>query len=378
MILITHTTNLYNRWGILLAVVLFGWGCTKNDINNTGIFISDPDLTGNNIRNMSVDQNGGSYRLTASASILAEADIPLSFEVDTALVDAYNQKWGTAYKPLPPRFYSLSSTTSVIRKGSSISDSVNILVKPLDNSVSDGDLFMIPVTVNPRAGNISAIAASRVAYVIINRVLINPALDVSRISNLAFDIPDPIKNLTAFTAEFRVKVTNSFYNNMTLFSAYPSEIYSRFGDVVIKPNQLQIKYAGIQPASLTEFTSNRWYHIAYVLDGAAGTFKIYVDGRLDATTPTPGNVSFNLESMFFGGSGRHPMHVQELRFWTKARTQAEIAGSFCAVNPAAPGLYGYWKFNDGQGNTVADATTKGHTGRFTGTNAWVQGIRCPE
>lgn len=373
----TYTTKLYNCWGYILLALLFCWSCTKTDKDHTGIFISDPNLTGNNVRNMSIDQNGGSYRLTASSSIVAEADIPLRFAVDTTLVNAYNQQWGTDYKPLPSRFYSLSTSTSIIRKGASLSDSINLLVTPLDNTVSDGDLFMVPVTVTPGSGTMPAITASRVAYVVINRVLINAALDLSRTSSITFDVPDPIKNLTAFTTEFRVKVTGSFRNNMALFYAYPSEIYSRFGDVVIKPNQLQIKYAGIQPASLTEFTSNRWYHIAYVFDGVAGTFKIYVDGRLDATTPVPGNVNFNLESMGFGGGGL-PMQVQELRFWTRARTQAEIAGSMCAINPAAPGLYGYWKFNEGQGNTVADATNKGHNGKFTGANAWVTGIRCPE
>lgn len=370
-------TILYNRFYITLFVLLLGAGCTKTDKQDTGIFISDPNLTGNNIRNMSIDQNGGSYRLTASASVLATTDIPLVFDVDTSFVNAYNQQWGTDYKPLPARFYTLSSSTSVIRKGTNISDSVNLLVKPLDNSVSDGDLFMVPVTVNPASGDIPAISASRVAYIVMNRVLINPALDLSRTSNVTFSVPNPIKNLTAFTTEFRVKVTGNFRNNMALFYAYPSEIYSRFGDVVIKPNQLQVKYAGIQPASMTEFSSNRWYHIAYVFDGVSGTFKMYVDGRLDATTPVPGTVSFNLESMGFGGGGL-PMQVQELRFWTRARTQAEIAGSMCAVNPAAPGLYGYWKFNEGQGNTVADVTNKGHNGTFTGTNAWVTGIRCPE
>jgi hypothetical protein len=30
------------------------------------------------------------------------------------------------------------------------------------------------------------------------------------------------------------------------------------------------------------------------------------------------------------------------------------------------------------GNSVADITGHGHTGTFTGANAWISGVRCPE
>jgi hypothetical protein len=163
---------------------------------------------------------------------------------------------------------------------------------------------------------------------------------------------------------------------MPLFSAYPSEIYSRFGDVVIDPNQLQVKFAGVQPASSFHFQSNQWYHIAYVFDGSANSFKIYVDGNLDASSSAPANTNFNINTMSFGV--KSSVQVQELRFWTIVRNQQEIANNICAVNPKSNGLYGYWKFDEGQGNTIKDATGNGHDGTFTSTqNPWISGVRCP-
>lgn len=362
---------------LLTAPTTVFWGCKKYDIQDKGIYFTDIAGTGAVLKALTADDKGGSLNISASASRLVGSDVNIAFKVDTSLIDSYNKKNGTKYKPLPDRFFRLSATNAVIHAGSSNSDAVQIDVAPFDNTVIEGEQYMIPVKIADLTGDIPLLQASSVLYVAIARVIVNPALNLASTSNVTFAVPDPIVDLAEFTAEFRVRVTGTFRNNMALFYAYPSEIYSRFGDVVIQPNQLQVKYNGVQPASITGFASNKWYHIAYVFDGKANTFKIYVDGRLDVTTAAPANTRFNLSSMGFGGGGL-PMQVQELRFWTRALPQKEIQDGQCAVNPSSQGLYGYWKFNEGAGNSVADITGHGHTGTFTGSNAWVPGIRCPE
>lgn len=366
--------RLVYRGFLYMLVIGALFSCRKN-LGNKGIFITDPQRTGAIVQSLTVDNTGGVLSITASSSHVANSAITIGFEADTSLVKKYNTTNGTNYKALPNRFFSLSANNAVMNAGATVSEAVTLQVSPFDASLNDGDLYMIPVKIGNVTGDMPVIEASRVVYVIINRVLINAALDMSSTSGISFAIPDPLTALTQFTVEMRVKVTGVFRNNMALFSAYPSEIYSRFGDVVIKPNQLQIKYAGVQPASTTEFSANRWYHIAYVFDGIANSFKIYVDGRLDGSTTAPANTKFDLQWMGFGVG---PLQLQELRFWTKALNGVEIANGMCAVNPQSAGLYGYWKFNEGSGNTVADATGKGHKGTIGGTAKWVQGIRCPE
>lgn len=353
-----------------LILVLF-FACKKNNVENRGLFITNAAESVQGF--VSVDDMGGSISLTSSSSAVTPENIEISYVSDTNVVADYNKKHNTKYKPLPERFYSLSANTAVIPAGASVSNAIKITVSPLDATIKDGDLYMIPIAIKDASSGIPVIDASKVFYIVINRVLINPALDAGS-TGVTFAIPDPIKDLTQFTVEMRVRVTTAFKNNMALFYAGSSEIYSRFGDVVIKPNQLQVKYAGIQPASTTEFLTNKWYHIAYVFDGTANSFKIYVNGKPDGTTSAPANTKFNLETMGFGGSAQ----VQELRFWTKVLTQAEISSGMCAVNPGSGGLYGYWKFNEGKGTTVADATGHGHTGTIGGTVKWVTGVRCPD
>ena len=41
--------------------------------------------------------------------------------------------------------------------------------------------------------------------------------------------------------EWRAKAEDLKGNNQTLIYSYPTEVYTRFGDVVIQPNQLQVK-----------------------------------------------------------------------------------------------------------------------------------------
>lgn len=363
----------YQIYILSALIVATFYSCEKGQIESRGIYITNAAQSISS--GVSVDNNGGSIDITTSASEKASSDIHISYLSDTNVVALYNQKHQTRYKALPAKFYSLSQNTATILAGTSVSTPIQIKIMPFDQTIKEGDLYMIPIQIKETSSDIPVIEASRIMYIAINRVLVNPALDALASGGYVdFAIPDPIKDLAQFTVEMRIRSTATFRNNMALFYAYPDEIYSRFGDVVIRPNQLQIKYAGVQPASVTEFATNKWYHIAYVFDGSKNSFTIYVDGKFDGRTPTPAGRKFNLNSMGFGGA----VQVQELRFWTKVLTETEIRNGMCAVNPTSSELYGYWKFNEGSGNTVADATGHGHTGTINGTPRWVTGVRCPE
>ncbi|MFD1770427.1 DUF1735 and LamG domain-containing protein [Sphingobacterium suaedae] len=362
---------------LLILLSLLHMGCQKAAVEQKGIYITRAQV--NPFVGLSVDNTGGSLTVTASASAVVDQDLSVTFRINPALVDSYNAENGTDFKALPSQLVRLSSTQAVIRKGSSISETVQVEISPLEGAVEVGTQYLVPIEVASLSSNdFPILESSKVLYAQIQQVLVNPALDLSQANGVNFAIPDPISNLKAFTVEMRVRVTKGpFRNNMTLFAAYPDEIYSRFGDVVISPDQLQIKYKGVQPASRTRFSVNQWYHIAYVFDGQANSFRIYVNGVEDAATSAPPGSTFQLNQMFFGANG-HPIQVQELRFWTQARTGVQLLNNMCAVNPQSEGLYGYWKFDAGQGSTIADVTGHGHTGTVNGTPLWVTGIRCPE
>ncbi len=109
-----------------------------------------------------------------------------------------------------------------------------------------------------------------------------------------------------------------------------------------------------------------WQHLAATYDGTAIT--IYRNGVLVATTPWSGTVSptnFILlgrwESAFNG-------LIDEVRVWNVARTQSQIQANMNVTLLPQAGLVGYWRLDEGFGQTAFDSSGKGNNGRL-GTTA---------
>ena len=70
-----------------------------------------------------------------------------------------------------------------------------------------------------------------------------------------------------------------------------------------------------------------------------------------------------------------PGSIDEVRYWTTARTEAQIQTDMRTWGPAnATGLVGYWDFNDGSGATAANRVTGAAAGSaltITGSPSWV-------
>jgi hypothetical protein len=63
------------------------------------------------------------------------------------------------------------------------------------------------------------------------------------------------------------------------------------------------------------------------------------------------------------------VQVSELRFWSVERTEAQIRDNMYGIAPTTPGLIGYWKCNEGSGNTIADATGNENDAEIFGSGA---------
>ena len=152
----------------------------------------------------------------------------------------------------------------------------------------------------------------------------------------------------------------------------------RFGDVTVKPNQLQMA-GGLTATNVSmEFATGTWYHIAAVYNGSQ--LKIYVNGGEVATKTANRTVDLTSALGFYFGysaSGRLlDGAISEARVWSKALTKAEIINGMCGIDPATPGLEGYWKFNETSGNIAYDISGKGHNATATSALVRIPNVRC--
>ncbi len=68
----------------------------------------------------------------------------------------------------------------------------------------------------------------------------------------------------------------------------------------------------------------------------------------------------------------------QVRFWSKARSQMEIANNMYNVDPTSSGLEGYWKMDEGEGNVFKDSSPHGRDAYLnnSGLNVtWEQDVR---
>lgn len=124
--------------------------------------------------------------------------------------------------------------------------------------------------------------------------------------------------------------------------------------------------------------AGEWHHIAVTFDG--NTRRYYLDGMLDATHVTPGEIGINELPLMIGAdpSGapanfKFRGSLADVRLWRTARTQAEIRANLNQLLEVRdPDLVGYWRLEGG-----ADEAFRRHTSTGNGTIVWNGGSAPP-
>jgi len=130
--------------------------------------------------------------------------------------------------------------------------------------------------------------------------------------------------------------------------------------------------------------SGQWVHVAATFHSSDGLQRLYTNGVLAVATTNNAaglpemagkTLRQSTQPIYFGRLGHFSIFnyangsMDEIRIWSKARPQAEIAGSmFCPFSGNEPNLTGYWNFD---GGTAADLTGNGHNGTLFGNAAIV-------
>lgn len=364
------------RYYLFVLITLCFINCKKDHTNKNVIYLSAAETSVTT--SLTADSTGAELAITAKAAQQVTQPVTANIVIDTSLIANYNQLTGKHYSALPQGSYELTSNNVTINAGANVSDAISLKILSTKD-FKDGFTYLLPITIKGADG-LPVLSASGTLYVIVNRVIIST---VASLTNNYFTVDfsknnDALKTMSSISYETRVMVNQFQSANPYISSIMGIEenFLLRFGDVSIQPNQLQMA-GGLTATNVPgSFSTGTWYHIAAVYNGTQ--LKIYVNGQLSATKDAVRTVDIT-SGFYFGRSANgRPLNgaISEARVWSKVLTQAEIINGMCGIDPASPGLVGYWKFNEGTGNIAHDISGNGHDATANGTVTWIPNIRC--
>lgn len=364
------------------ALLLTGCNDAEYDTLSNQAYILQTNTNANSSLKLTVGAEVATTTLNVRLSDVANVESRYRLVYDTAVVNEYNRLNETPYASLPQESFSLSSEETTIEAGASVSTPITLTVPPYSEALkASGKKYAIGFRLENTSGNASVLpSGSKIVY-ILDQVVIQPVVVLDQSHYVSQDL---VKNypLTEWTVEMNINKHILYTevgrgNNQAIFGAGPDEIYIRFGDAPIEGNRLQIKTQGTQMNSMALFNEHTWYHLAFVCTGTK--LYLYVNGQLDNSMDLPGKTtnvnSINIcsPSTYWLGNAMY----SEVRFWQRARSQAEIANNMYACDPTTPGLITYYKMNEGEGYSFRDASGNGNNAETNGQAVpeWIQDVR---
>lgn len=364
------------------ALLLTGCNDAEYDTLSNQAYILQTNTNANSSLKLTVGAEVATTTVNVRLSDVANVESRYRLVYDTAVVNEYNRLNETPYASLPQESFSLSSEETTIEAGASVSTPITLTVPPYSEALkASGKKYAIGFRLENTSGNASVLpSGSKIVY-ILDQVVIQPVVVLDQSHYVSQDL---VKNypLTEWTVEMNINKHVLYTevgrgNNQAIFGAGPDEIYIRFGDAPIEGNRMQIKTQGTQMNSLALFNEHTWYHLAFVCTGTK--LYLYVNGQLDNSMDLPGKTtnvnSINIcsPSTYWLGNAMY----SEVRFWQRARSQAEIANNMYACDPTTPGLITYYKMNEGEGYSFRDASGNGNNAETNGQAVpeWIQDVR---
>lgn len=386
----------------LCAIILMG--CKDNEDYRDVIYMSGVENSVSRLFTVDPELAASEIAFNVSSSDKMAKDMIVDLKADLSLIDSYNSRFMKNYKPLPEGSYKLSrpgieandtnkeglnlnSNQVLIKSGSSVSTPMKLSISDL-SKFEEGVTYVLPVSIVSNNLGMSILRPSATIYFVINQTIVTKAavltsnylqVDFSKNKDVS------LTALSAVTYETRIYV-----NKFQSYNPYISSVMGleenfllRFGDTSIKPNQLQIAKPGI--ASKTEFSTEKWFHIAAVFEG--GNVRMYVNGELESSGNIAGVTALDLthvygDPMFMIGRSAKGRGidgaVSEMRVWKKALSPADLINNMCYVDPTTPGLVAYWRFNGADDKKVTDLTGNGYDAMAAYTLKFMDHVRCPE
>jgi hypothetical protein len=411
--------KIYNLFIILMGIFLASSisSCSKDEdkVSLPTLEISQSESGPVAITYTDVLKSGGyTYKYTIKLDKSATTAMLCNVSTDSAsaLVEDYNIKHNTSYKLMPSSVYTLIGTDGIIKAGELESDTLSVLFKSLYGLVS-GEEYLLPIVAKPdeMCANQFGTSDKSISYISIN---IDGKLDYivglnmsSRLSSMytTLNLPNnEVVTIDGNTHTFEMMIFPYTWNSSTNYIGTwrgndlnnSNEAFS--GCEFRVTGTTGVTNTGNRQCDLTTTTSgviipaNQWSLLTVTCDGTMTgqntqvAYRMYINGvlvaskaptkRYGTTSSQKFKVGYSLTGIRFGyGSASYYFDglISEIRMWKKCLTQDEIKANLReVVSPSSTDMYGYWKINEGTGNTLKDYSGNGRDLTFpsTSTISW--------
>lgn len=293
-----------------------------------------------------LESDGGTAVVTPRLANITDRDVMIRVEYDESVVTKFNKLNGTMYKALPISAFKLinegtNRTGAIdvkINKGD-FAAQLGVVVGELDTEeFPTSQKYAIPLSITSTS-EYKLIRSQRTALLILNRPIITSVGHLNKCAirvkpTKVWDVPEWTIQMSAlyYSLDRGTNLTTAFISNWA-----GSEFYTRIN----AKTGIQVKNGrdGDDTWTNIPLEANKWLHIAYVHKD--NTVTVYVNGRVHKVFPT-GAIWMSDESWIQFGNGDYNDYVRELRFWSKALTEAEINDNlYLPLSPDTPNLEAY-------------------------------------
>ena len=398
--------NNINRLVLLLSVLLGGLGfvaCSDSDSN----FVELPtiEMPQSEAGPVAIDYreilNAGSYVYDYTVKLDKPADKVLlcDISVDESMVDVYNAANNTSYKMMPAFVYELQAKNVIVKAGQQESNSLSVKFSSL-YGLKEGEVYLLPVvaTIDETCVGQFTTDTRSVSYFTISideKLDYIPGLKMSSYSSdmyrtLSFTNDEVVTvednthtfemlvypyswhSGTNYIGTWRGKDAN---NNNEVFSGCELRVSGTKGWSSIGNRQCDLTLSYQQ----VTLPTNQWVRLTVTCDGTQTgqntevAYRLYVNGEEVASAkPTkrwgPSSsqrfkVGYTLTGIQFGGTSSGMYFdglISDIRMWKKCLTAEEVKANLRTIaSPSSSDLYGYWKLDEGEGNTLKDCSGNG-------------------
>ena len=285
----------YLKYCIAIFAFLALYACKDKESN-----LLDPKVYFENAQQkLEVEENVNThdFNIVARVSNVTDSDVNVTYQIGNAqMVADYNAKNDTKFQMMPAENFSLEKNSATIKSGTVYAAPCKLQLKNL-SQIAEGATYLIPVTIAD--ASLPTIEAKTTFVMITKPIVINKVFDLYDGKYLSIPMPSNSK-FNAITYEALVYA--DIHRKLSTVMGAEGNLIFRFGDTTVDADQIQV--AGkVQFNPSMHFAAEKWYHVAFVFNGANKLAEIYVNGERVAEK-TADVTSFDLNSDFYYEIGR--------------------------------------------------------------------------